>query len=42
MRIKISKEDVRFKPRHTLKASKPHKDKKKYTRKKKHARSRKD
>jgi hypothetical protein len=34
--IKIKREDVRFKPRMKLKASKPHRDKSKYTRKDKH------
>lgn len=31
--LKIPKTEIVFKPRHILKASKPHKDKKKYTRK---------
>lgn len=39
IKIKIKKEDLIFKPRHILKASKRHKDKKKYNRKKKHKES---
>ena len=34
--IFISAEDLRYKPRHKLKATKHHKDKKKYDRKVKH------
>jgi len=36
IKIKISKEELRFKPRLKLKASKPHRDKSKYYRKSKH------